>query len=94
MQLTPELIGALVIAFTGLLSGISGIISKRTRDQRDELDQLREDYQHARQQLRLADQWIGEIVRVMDQRGAPIPDPPRGLRTSLPEVQGRHERSS
>lgn len=89
MTLSPELIGALVIAFTGLLSGVSGIFSKRTRDQRDELDQIREDYQHSRQQLRLADQWIGEMVRIMDQRGISIPEPPRGLRTSVPEVQNR-----
>lgn len=87
MTLSPELIGALVIALTGLLSGLTGVLSKRSRDQRDELDQLRGDYQHSRGQLRLADQWIGEIVRVMDQRGIPIPPPPIGLRTSLPEVR-------
>jgi hypothetical protein len=86
MTLSPELIGALVIAFTGLLSGLTGIMSKRSKDQRDELDQLRIDYQSVRRQLRLADQWIYALVRAMDQRGVPVPPSPEGLHTSSPEV--------
>lgn len=88
MELSPELIGAAVIAFTGLLSGLTAILSKRQRDQRDELDALREDYKAIRVQLRLADQWIFAITRVMDQRGIPVPPPPLGLQTSNPEVSG------
>lgn len=86
MILSPELIGALVIAVTGLLGGLTGILSKRSRDQRDELDTLRDDYKIVRKQLRLADQWIYSITRVMDQRGVPMPPPPEGLQTSSPEV--------
>jgi septation ring formation regulator EzrA len=88
MELSPELIGALVIAFTSLLSGLTAIMSKRQRDQRDELDSLREDYKALRVQLRLADQWIFAITRAMDQRGIPVPSPPSGLQTSSPEVNG------
>jgi chromosome condensin MukBEF ATPase and DNA-binding subunit MukB len=88
MELSPELIGALVIAFTSLLSGLTAIMSKRQRDQRDELDSLREDYKAIRVQLRLADQWIFAITRVLDQRGIPVPPPPSGLQTSNPEVNG------
>lgn len=93
MELSPELIGALVIAFTGLLSGLTGIMSKRQRDQRDELEALRADYKSLRVQLRLADQWIFAITRVMDQRGVPIPPPPAGLQTSSPEVSAGDEQS-
>lgn len=88
MELSPELIGAAVIAFTSLLSGLTAIISKRQRDQKDELDALREDYKAIRVQLRLADQWIFSITRIMDQRGIPVPSPPSGLQTSNPEVSG------
>jgi hypothetical protein len=88
MELSPELIGAAVIAFTGLLSGLTTIMSKRQRDQRDELDALREDYKAIRVQLRLADQWIFSITRILDQRGIPVPPPPSGLKTSNPEVNG------
>lgn len=87
MTLSPELIGALVIAFTGLLSGVSGILSRRQKDQRDEIDQLRDDYATVRTQVRLADQWIYQLVRALDQRGMPVPPPPDGLHTSTPEVR-------
>lgn len=86
MTLSPELIGALVIAFTGLLSGLTGIMSKRSRDQRDELDNLREDYKTVRVQLRLADQWIYAMTRIMDQKGIEVPPAPDGLQTSSPRV--------
>jgi hypothetical protein len=87
MTLSPELIGALVIAFTGLLSGISGILSRRQKDARDELDTLRADYATVRRQVRLADQWIYQLVRALDQRGIPVPPAPEGLHTTTPEVR-------
>lgn len=77
--MSPELIGALVIALTGLLSGFSGIISKRSKDQREELDQLRKDYRLIREQLRLTDQWLYVMMRTLDQSGIKTPDPPPGL---------------
>jgi hypothetical protein len=84
---SPELIGALVIALTGLLSGLTGVLSKRSKDRSEELEQMRKDYAFSRTQLRLADQWIFAIVRVCDQNGIQIPPPPDGLQTSTPEVR-------
>lgn len=77
--MTPELIGALVLAVTGLLTGLTGLLSKRSKDQREELEQLRADYRHLRQQLRLADQWIYRMTRAMDQNGIDAPPAPEGL---------------
>jgi hypothetical protein len=93
---SPELIGALVIAFTGLLSGVTGILSKRSKDKSEELDTLRRDYKFVREQLRLSDQWLFKIVRVCDQNGITLPPPPDGLQTStpaLPEVAAAHDNS-
>jgi hypothetical protein len=91
---SPELIGALVIAFTGLLSGVTGILSKRSKDKSEELETLRKDYRFVREQLRLSDQWLFKIVRVCDQNGIALPPPPDGLQTStpaIPEVAGAHD---
>lgn len=79
MELSPELIGAFVLALTGILSGFGGILSKRSKDQRDELDQIRKDYRHLREQLRLTDQWLYTMIRTLDQSGIRCPEPPTGL---------------
>lgn len=77
--MSPELIGALVVAVTGLIGGITGVLSKRSDDQRRELDQLRKDFKSVRQQLRYADQWIFRLTRALDQNGITTPNPPQGL---------------
>lgn len=77
--MSPELIGGLVLAVTGFLTGITGILSKQARQQREELDQLREDYRVLRKQLRLADQWMFLMTRAMDQNGVEVPPAPEGL---------------
>lgn len=77
--MSPELIGALVIAVTGLISGITGILTKRSKDQRTELDLLRKDYRDLREQLRFADQWIYAMTRKLDQNGIESPPAPKGL---------------
>ena len=77
--MSPELIGGLVLALTGLLTGISGILTKRAREQREELEQMRSDFRHIRQQLRYADMWIYRMTRAMDQNGVPVPPAPDGL---------------
>lgn len=79
MELSPELIGAFVLALTGILSGFGGILSKRSKDQRDELDQLRKDYRLIREQLRLTDKWLYTMMRLMAQNGLEPPKPPAGL---------------
>jgi hypothetical protein len=76
---SPELIGGLVLAITGLIASISSILSKRSEDRREELDQLRNDYRMVRQQLRYADQWIFRLSRCLDQNGIEAPKPPDGL---------------
>lgn len=83
--MTPELIGALVIAVTGLIGGITGILSKRSEDQRKELEQMRKDYRYVRQQLRFADQWIFLLTRALDRNGIEAPEPPKGLEMSHSE---------
>lgn len=87
--MSPELIGALVVAVTGLIGGITGILSKRSEDQRKELEQMRKDYWYVRQQLRYADQWIFRLTRALDQNGIMAPDPPRGLEMSHEEEGSR-----
>lgn len=79
MELSPELIGGLVLALTGLLSGFSTMLNKRAKDQRDELDVLRRDYRHIREQLRLTDHWLYLMLRTLAQNGLDPPEPPRGL---------------
>lgn len=86
--MTPELIGALVVAVTGLIGGITGILSKRSEDQRRELEQMRRDYRYVRQQLRYADQWIFLLTRSLDQNGVQAPEPPKGLEMSHSTEEG------
>lgn len=68
-----------MVAATGLLTGLTAYFNKRSQAQREELDQLRKDYRHLRQQLRLADQWTFKMIRALDQRGITVPEAPEGL---------------
>lgn len=81
MELSPELIGALVIALTGLLTGVTGIMSKKSREQREELDELRQERNVLRDQLVSADRWLFEMKRKLAQHGLDTPEAPTGLQT-------------
>ena len=85
--MSPELIGALVTAVIGLIAGITGILSKRSEDQRQELEQLRKDFKAVRLQLRYADQWIYRLTRSLDQNGIEVPPAPQGLDMTQGEDQ-------
>lgn len=77
--MTPEVIGALLAAATGLMIGLTQYFNKRSQSQRDELERVRNENVQLRQQLRLADQWIFKMTRFMDQNGLEGPSAPKGL---------------
>lgn len=83
MELSPEIITALIVATTAFLTSIAGLFSKRNEAQRAELEQIRADYKRAREQLVLLDRWTFDMTRALSQRGIDIPNPPSGLQTYI-----------
>lgn len=81
MELSPELIGGLMLALTGLLSGLTTLMSKRSKDLKDERDRLRLEKRELRDTLILTDQWMFRMTRTLAQNGIEIPEPPEGLQT-------------
>lgn len=81
MELSPELIGGLVTALIGLLTGVAGFMQKRSGEQRAELKEIREERNLLRDQLVRADRWIFLMKRALAQHGIDSPEAPEGLQT-------------
>lgn len=81
LTLSPEVIGGLMLALTGLLSGLASLFSKRSRDLKDDRDRLLEENRELRRTLLLTDTWMFTMSRTLAQNGFKVPDPPKGLST-------------
>lgn len=65
MEMSPELIGGLMLALTGLLSGLTTLMSKRSKDLKDDRDRLRTENRELRQTLILTDTWMFRMTRTL-----------------------------
>lgn len=94
--MSPELIAAIFAGVVALIGAVGTLTARRSQRQSEELQALRAENADLRKstgsylrQRRLTDQWIGQVLRAMDLRGVPVPDPPEGLFDDFPYIATR-----
>lgn len=83
MQVSPELMSAVVAVVVAILSTLAGWLNKRERSRATELKQLQEEFADLREQILLSDAWLFLMTRALAQNGLQVPEPPEGLRTNF-----------
>lgn len=77
--MTPELLNIVFTGLVALVGAFATFQARRSQRNGEELRALRDEVRALRRQRRLADQYLGRVLRIVDFRGIAIPSPPEGL---------------
>lgn len=83
--MSPELVAALFAGLVAVISAVGTVTARRSQRRADDLRASQREIRELRAQQRLSDQYLGRLMRLMDLRGIPVPNPPEGLFDDVPD---------